>query len=160
MTREEVKAVLSHLTGDKWLMASLMYGAGLRVMECLRLRVQGLDFGANHVIVHNGKGAKDRVTMLPQVVQEPLRRHLSGVQKIHQRDSVRPGIGPLTCSGAHGRIRRGLQGAGVGPLRGYSGAMRRAGVLRSAIGGDSPLWKCFAPARWIRNHFVTWSTWP
>ena len=84
--REKVKAVLNLLDGDKWLMASLMYGSGLRVMECLRLRVQGLDFGANQVIVRDGKGAKDRVTMLPQVVKGPLREHLKRVQKTHQRD--------------------------------------------------------------------------
>jgi len=72
MTREEVKAVLSHLSGDKWLMANVMYGAGLRLMECLRLRVQHVDFAANQIIVRDGKGNKDRVTMLPQVVKRPL----------------------------------------------------------------------------------------
>jgi len=65
MTREEVKAVLANLPGDKWLMASLMYGSGLRLMECLRLRVQDIDFSRNEIIVRDGKGAKDRVTMLP-----------------------------------------------------------------------------------------------
>ena len=86
MTREEVKAVLSQLTGDKWLMANLMYGAGLRLMECLRLRVQGVDFGANGIMVREGKGAKDRVTMLPQMAVGPLQEHLKRVRRIHQRD--------------------------------------------------------------------------
>ena len=65
MTREETKAVLGHLQGDKWLMASLLYGAGLRLMECLRLRVQDLDFARNEITVRDGKGAQDRITMLP-----------------------------------------------------------------------------------------------
>jgi len=72
LTCEEVKAVLTRLQGDKWLMASLMYGAGLRLMECLRLRVQDIDFARNEIAVRNGKGAKDRVTMLPESLKTPL----------------------------------------------------------------------------------------
>ena len=86
MTRDEVKAVLNHVTGDKWLMAGLMYGAGLRLMECLRLRVQDVDFGANQVTIRDGKGGKDRVTVLPQVVKGPLQQHLKHVRAIHERD--------------------------------------------------------------------------
>jgi integron integrase len=86
MTRDEVKAVLANLDGDKWLMASLMYGAGLRLMECLRLRVQDIDFSASQILVRDGKGFKDRATMLPQSVKEPLRQHLEGVRKTHRRD--------------------------------------------------------------------------
>jgi integron integrase len=86
MTREEVKAVLGHLKGDKWLMVSLMYGAGLRLMECLRLRVQDIDFAANQIIVREGKGFKDRITMLPTVVKEPLLQHLERVREVHRRD--------------------------------------------------------------------------
>jgi integron integrase len=86
MTREEVKGVLSHLSGDKWLMASLMYGAGLRLLECLRLRLQDVDFSTNQITVRDGKGAKDRVTMLPQSLKEPLREHLDCVREIHRRD--------------------------------------------------------------------------
>jgi len=86
MTREEVKAVLSHLQGDKWLMASIMYGAGLRLMECLRLRVQDIDFAVNQIIVRDGKGFKDRITMLPAVVEKPLRQHLKLVREVHRRD--------------------------------------------------------------------------
>lgn len=76
MTREEIKAVFNHLTGDRWLMACLMYGAGPRLMECLRLRVQDFDFEANQMAVRDGKGAKDRMTMLPQSVKGSLRKHL------------------------------------------------------------------------------------
>ncbi len=86
MTREEVKTVLNRLTGDKWLIASLMYGAGLRLMECLRLRVQDVEFSRNEITVRDGKGAKDRITMLPESLKEPLREHLQEVRKIHEKD--------------------------------------------------------------------------
>ncbi|MEA1865700.1 MAG: integron integrase [Euryarchaeota archaeon] len=86
MTRDEVKAVLGHLTGDKWLMASLLYGSGLRLMECLRLRVQDIDFSRNEITVRDGKGAKDRVTMLPQSLKKQLQDHLRRVKAIHGQD--------------------------------------------------------------------------
>jgi integron integrase len=86
MTRDEVKSVLSQLTNDKWLMAALMYGAGLRLMECLRLRVQDLDFSRNEIIVRDGKGAKDRVTMLPESLKKPLQDHLRKVKAFHEKD--------------------------------------------------------------------------
>jgi site-specific recombinase XerD len=66
LTREEVAALLGLLQGSKWLMASLLYGAGLQLMECLRLRVKDIDFGFGQWVVRDGKGAKDRVTMLSQ----------------------------------------------------------------------------------------------
>ncbi len=69
LTRDEVKAVLAELDGDAWLMASLMYGAGLRLTECLRLRVQDIDFSRAEITVRDGKGGKDRVTMLPAYAQ-------------------------------------------------------------------------------------------
>src|SRR3989338_4276414 len=86
MTRDEVKAVLSNLSEDKWLMASLMYGAGLRLMECLRLRVQDIDFSRNEILVRDGKGAKDRITMLPELLKKPLQDHLRQVKAIHEKD--------------------------------------------------------------------------
>jgi integron integrase len=86
MIREEVKAVLANLTGDKWLMASLMYGAGLRLMECLRLRVQDIDFTCNEILVRDGKGSKDRITMLPESLKDPLQNHLKKVRAIHGKD--------------------------------------------------------------------------
>ncbi|MGA9115883.1 MAG: integron integrase [Bacteroidota bacterium] len=86
MTREEVKAVLAFLSGDKLLMASLMYGTGLRLLECLRLRVQDIDFARNEILVRDGKGAKDRITMLPGSVKEALREHLGRVRTIHEKD--------------------------------------------------------------------------
>jgi integron integrase len=86
MTRDEVKAVLSQISGDKWLMASLMYGAGLRLMECLRLRVQDIDFSRNEILIRDGKGAKDRFTMLPESLKAQLQDHLKKVRAIHERD--------------------------------------------------------------------------
>ena len=99
MTREEVKAVLANLSGDKWLMASLMYGAGLRLMECLRLRVQDLDFSRNEILVRDGKGAKDRITMLPKSLKMPLQEHLKQVKTIHERD-LTEGWGRVLLPGA------------------------------------------------------------
>ena len=86
MTKDEVKAVVSQLSGDKKLMVSLMYGAGLRLMECLRLRVQDIDFSRNEITVRDGKGAKDRITMLPESLKEPLRQHLVKTKSVHESD--------------------------------------------------------------------------
>ena len=86
LTQDEVRAVLRHLSGTPWIMATLLYGAGLRLMECLRLRVKDIDFPSNHIVVRDGKGHKDRVTMLPQNVKAPVQRHLHDVQKLHEQD--------------------------------------------------------------------------
>jgi integron integrase len=89
LTREEVRAVLQWLDGAPRLMACLLYGAGLRVLECCRLRVQDVDFGASQIIVRGGKGDKDRVTMLPAVVRAALARHLEEVRAQHRNDLAR-----------------------------------------------------------------------
>ena len=86
MTRGEVRQVLCHLRGDKWLMASLLYGSGLPLMECLRLRIQDIDFTRSEITVRDGKGAKDRVTMLPGSLKVLLQGHLKKVKAIHERD--------------------------------------------------------------------------
>lgn len=86
LTRGEVKAVLANLSGDKWLMAALLYGSGLRLMECLGLRVQDTDFARNEITVRDGKGGKDRVTMLPESLKKPLQEHLLKVKSTHQKD--------------------------------------------------------------------------
>ncbi|MDA8404691.1 MAG: integron integrase [Desulfobacteraceae bacterium] len=78
--------MLANLTGDKWLMASLMYGAGLRLMECLGLRIQDVDFSRNEILVRDGKGAKDRITMLPESLKAPLQDRLKKVKAIHEKD--------------------------------------------------------------------------
>ncbi len=91
-TRDEVRAVLARLRGDKWLMASLLYGAGLRLMECLRLRVKDVDFGQNHLLIRDGKGQKDRSTVLPATLVEPLKVQVGRVAEIHRQD-LREGFG-------------------------------------------------------------------
>lgn len=84
----EVQRLLAQMQGAKWLMASLLYGAGLRLRECLNLRVKDIDFDYRQILVRNGKGAKDRVTMLPQSVIEPLQAHLVRVRALHERDAA------------------------------------------------------------------------
>jgi len=86
LTREEIKFVLSVMTGEMRLMATLLYGTGLRLNECITLRVQDIDFKSSSITVHNGKGGKDRVTMLPFALKKELAEHLQRVRAIHQRD--------------------------------------------------------------------------
>src|SRR3989441_9944252 len=86
LTRDEVRAVLRRLEGAPRLMAYLLYGAGLRLLECCRLRVQDVDFASNQIVVRGGKGDKDRVTMLPAVINLDLARHLESVRNQHRRD--------------------------------------------------------------------------
>jgi integron integrase len=91
-TRREVKAVLNQLRVEMWLMASLLYGSGLRLMECVRLRVKDVDFAQSQLIVREGKGNKDRVTMLPASLFDPLEKHLERVKGMHEMD-IREGFG-------------------------------------------------------------------
>jgi integrase len=86
LTKEEVKKVLGRLSGITWLMSMLPYGAGLRLMECCRLRVKDIDFSQNPIIVRSGKGDKDRHTMLPVAIKQPLLRQLDAVKRQHDRD--------------------------------------------------------------------------
>ena len=89
LSRQEVRAILARLDGNEWIMGTLLYGAGLRLTECLRLRVKDGDFSCNEIRVRSGKGNKDRVTMLPAVVKEPLRRHLEQVRQDYDADVTR-----------------------------------------------------------------------
>ncbi len=89
LTRDEVKALLECLHGSHRLMALLLYGAGLRLLECLRLRVKDVDLASNRIIVRAGKGQKDRVTLLPSITRDDLARQLEFVRKQHQRDIAR-----------------------------------------------------------------------
>lgn len=91
LSRSEVQRVLNQLEGLEWLIVALLYGAGLRLLECLELRVKDLDFDRNQILVRRGKGQKDRVTMLPSIVKEPLRRHLHVVKERHARDLAEGG---------------------------------------------------------------------
>jgi integron integrase len=86
LSRDEVTAVLAELDGVCWLGASLLYGSGLRLLECLRLRVQDIDFARAEITVRAGKGDKDRRTMLPRRLHEPLRAQLAAARHVHERD--------------------------------------------------------------------------
>jgi integron integrase len=92
LTRAEVRVLLGALEGVHWIMASLLYGAGLRLLECLRLRVKDIDLEDHQILLREGKGHKDRRTMLPGAVQEALTAHLEQVRQQHQRD-VAAGLG-------------------------------------------------------------------
>jgi integron integrase len=89
LSRDEVRAVLRELEGTHRLMAQLLYGSGLRLLECVRLRVKDLDFAAHQLTVRSGKGDKDRVTMLPDRLVTPLSEHLAIVRRLHQNDLER-----------------------------------------------------------------------
>jgi len=86
LTPAEVARPLAQITGTKWLMTSLLYGSGLRQIEVLSLRVKDVDFAYRQILVRDGKGGKDRVTMLPEPVVEPLQAHLGRVRALHGKD--------------------------------------------------------------------------
>jgi integron integrase len=91
-TREEVKALLAQLQGTTWLMATLTYGSGLRLLECLKLRVKDVDLHYKQLLVRDAKGQKDRVTMLPNSLIDPMRTHLARIRQLHEND-LREGFG-------------------------------------------------------------------
>jgi integron integrase len=90
----EVLQIFRHLKGQYALMAQLLYGSGLRLMECVRLRVKDVDFARGAIVVRGGKGQKDRITMLPRAVEAPLHRHLRHVRLMHD-DDVCVGLGAV-----------------------------------------------------------------
>lgn len=89
LAREEVDRLLSALSGVHALMAGLLYGSGLRLMECVRLRVKDVDFAQNQIVVRDGKGNKDRITILPKRYHKPLRDQLIRVKKLYEEDVAR-----------------------------------------------------------------------
>jgi integron integrase len=105
MTREETTRLISSMNGTKKLMAEIMYGCGLHVIECVRLRVKDVDFAMNQIVVRNGKGKKDRITVLPQRIRKSLQSHLSYVQSLHQKD-LRDGYGHVYLPNALARKYR------------------------------------------------------
>ncbi|MDX1600939.1 MAG: integron integrase [Anaerolineales bacterium] len=94
LSKDEVRALLACLQGSNKLLAQLLYGSGLRISECLRLRVKQLDFAQSQIIIRDGKGKKDRVTMLPDSIQESLRAHLVRTKRLHEKDLER-GLGSV-----------------------------------------------------------------
>jgi integron integrase len=125
LTKDEVKKVIDHITGVPRLMAILLYGAGLRLMECCRLRVKDIDFSRNEIVVRSGKGNKDRYTMLPSAVRESLDQHLRNVKSQHEADLKR-GLGRVSLPNALDR------------------KYPNAGKVGMAVGvpGDQPLYGC------------------
>ncbi len=86
LTKEEARAVLARLNGSARLMAHLLYGSGLRLMECMRLRIKDIDLGYLQITIREGKGGRDRVTMIPVQLVEPLRRQIEKAARIHEED--------------------------------------------------------------------------
>jgi integron integrase len=99
LTKDEVKKVIDHMDDPPGLMAILLYGAGLRLMECCRLRVKDIDFSRNEIVVRSGKGDKDRRTMLPLAIRESLMRHLRVVKSRHEED-LKAGLGRVSLPNA------------------------------------------------------------
>lgn len=94
LTRAEVQALLTCLEGTDWLMGSLLYGAGLRLMECVRLRIKDVDLERKEILVRDGKGNKDRVTMLPLALVQPMKQQIARVRQQHTLD-LRAGAGSV-----------------------------------------------------------------
>jgi integron integrase len=94
LSKDETRALLAQLDGRAWLLGSLLYGTGMRLMECLRLRVKDLDFKRNEITVRDGKGGKDRRTVLPQSLVESLQREVERASLLHERD-LREGCGEV-----------------------------------------------------------------
>lgn len=102
MTNEEAMKVVKGLSGSNKLMAKLLYGSGLRLMECLRLRVKDIDFGMNQIMVRDGKGKIDRVTLLPESAKLKLIEHLERVKTVHEKDCAKDTekfTFPMPCQG-------------------------------------------------------------
>lgn len=108
LTRDEAREVLSHLEGTPRLVASLLYGTGMRLLECLQIRVHDVDFALNQILVRDGKGGKDRRTMLPAALKAALATHMEAVRTRHERDLAR-GLGAASLPGALARKYRGAE---------------------------------------------------
>ncbi len=99
LSRDEVKSLLSHLDGEFLLMGQLMYGCGLRLTECLQLRIKDVDFENNLLMVRSGKGEKDRALMIPGKIKDELAKHISSVKEIHDQD-LKMGYGEVSLPDA------------------------------------------------------------
>ena len=141
MTQEEVQRVLNEIKGTHLLMARLLYGGGLRLMECVRLRVQDLDFDRGLLYIRAAKGDKDRTTLLPSSVREDLQRHVQRVQRLHEEDLTQ-GHGEVYLPAALARKYRGaskeFRWQYVFPAKALStdprtGLVRRHHVLESGL---------------------------
>lgn len=156
-TRDEVRRVLAGLTGTQGLIARMLYGSGLRLMECLRLRVKDLDFTYGQVTIREGKGEKDRVTMLPESLRHPLERHLKKVKLLHEED-LEGGYGevhlPYALARKYPRAAKewGWQyvfPAGSRSIDPRSGSMRRHHISDNAV--QSAIKKAIASASVVKR---------
>lgn len=141
MTQEEVQRVLGEMSGIHLLMAKLLYGGGLRLMECVRLRVQDLDFGKSLLYIRAAKGGNDRVTLFPKAIHDELKQHLERVRRLHERD-VSEGHGEVYMPDSLGRKYKGaareFRWQYVFPSKSLStdprtGKVRRHHVLESGL---------------------------
>ncbi len=101
LTREEVRRLLGQMSGTTQLVARLLYGTGMRLLEGLRLRIKDLDFESGEIVVRSGKGGKDRTTTLPRVLAQPLKGHMDEARSLHDRD-VAEGFGRVWMPDALG----------------------------------------------------------
>jgi integron integrase len=149
LSREEVRAVLLALRGTPRLMRVLLYGTGLRLLECCRLRVKDVDFAANQIVVRSGKGDRDRVTLLPAAVVPALRRQVDAVRRQHE-DDVRAGAGWVELPHALGRkypnAGRELLWQWVFPRRGRIASPRPASAAGTTCTKPSSSGRCTSPS--------------
>ena len=94
LTEDEIQQLFAHMQGRHQLMAKLIYGSGMRLMECIRLRIQDVDFGQNNIYVRHGKGGKDRTTFLPKPIKQELQLHIQRVKELHEQD-LQAGFGEV-----------------------------------------------------------------
>ena len=146
LTENEVRALLAQLDGTRWLATSLLYATGMRLLEGLRLRVKDVDFERREITVRDGKGGRDRRTMLPERLIEPLRSHLERVKLLHERDLAQ-GFGdvylPFALTRKYPYAGRRWPWQYVFPSGGRSvdpldGVVRRQGRAARRVGGRAP----------------------
>jgi integron integrase len=136
-TRAEARAVIAQLEGDYRVMAELLYGAGLRLMELLRLRVKDIDFGYNQILVREGKGLRERRTVLPARLKRGLELHLQRVRQLHRQDLSRGGGAvylPFAIARKYGNASRDWRWQYVFPAPKLSADPRGAGMRRHHVG--------------------------
>jgi integrase len=153
LTPEEARRIIQLMSGSPQLVVKLIYGGGLRLLEALRLRVQDLDFEMKQLTVRDGKGAKDRYTMLPEAVMPALREHLERVHLTHQQDLAK-GYGAVYLPGALDRKYPNAARLGAGPE-----SVERQSVERRAIRFviASPL-RCCSAGRISERSRSCWGT--
>ena len=136
LTQEEVKAVLGVMEGTHWLMASLLYGAGLRLVECLGLRIKDISFERRQLIIRDAKGGRDRVTVLPESLVPALEKHLERVQALHNTDQ-HVGLGRVSLPFA---LERKYPRAGL--LWGWQFAFPSSRICTSPYTGQQVRYHC------------------